>query len=162
MNRDRRARRVGLLAQLFYDAQGAALGRAPATASDRDNDRIRDLVVAEEATFAEVKAIIEWLWFTASGGWWRDRIADIAGFVNAYPTLCDRHDMTFSHRMDDTGRSDINLELTTRTLTADDIARIHTAAEAHIEPDPPTADVVEIGDFQAIRDRIPPRKDIDG
>ena len=95
MNDGRRSRQIRLLPGLFYAGQAITLGRPPATVTDRDHHQIGDLLHAEEATFAEVKAVIEWLWFDPRGDYWRTQVADIRGFCNAYPTLCDRMDETF-------------------------------------------------------------------
>ena len=172
MNRDRVARRIGLLPGMFYAGQAITLGRDQVQPSDRDRQRIEQLVIDEEATFAEVKQVIEWLWFDPRAVWWRSKIADVPGFCGNYRYLCDRMDETFTRRgAAAAGFAGPQQPATAgaRNIGGDELDRIQAAGLSLVYDDAaddfyvPGMSVNEARQqARAAIERLPERRDLDG
>lgn len=91
MNSDRVERRFGVLVDMFWRHKslhhGAVMRPGP-----HDEKNLRDMMRREEATFVEVKAALRWVFVDDASKHWATSLVDIAGFVNAYRTICDQLD----------------------------------------------------------------------
>lgn len=169
MNQDRTLRRIDMLAQLVYDGQAAALGATNAPkASQFDRDKIRDLVVEQDATFDEIRDVIGWLWWSPRAVWARDRVGNVADFCRLYRRICDGFDSDLTpYKPVSAAVSSAPFAPRVGALnrTPDQIAKSHHEAmrSAGLIDKPIEGEPVKPGDWAEIRSRVltknPFRKD---
>ena len=85
MSTERRTH-AAALAEMFYELQARHIG-APRSASLGRNDETSMLGLASDWSPREVREVLCWFWLHPSAEYWRDRVADVAGFARAFPEL---------------------------------------------------------------------------